>query len=99
MVAAVLALALGLVLVFALRLALGPDPNARDPQIAGWMPVGYVARTWDIPPPVLAEALGLPPGSAPRRSLRSLAEDRGEPVEALIARLHAAIAAHRAGGP
>jgi len=99
LVAALAVLALVLTLAFALRLALGPAPGARDPDLAGWMPLGYVAQTWDIPREVLAEALGLEPGAAPRRSLRSLADDRGEPVEALLARIAAAIAAHRAAAP
>jgi len=99
----VIALTLGLALVlalgFALRLAFGPSPHDRDPELAGWMPVGYVAQTWNIPREVLAEALGLEPGAAPRRSLRSLAEDRGETLESLLARIEAAITAHRAAPP
>lgn len=88
-----------LVVVFAIRLTFGAWywSSHADQAIEGWMPVGYVARSWDVPRPVLAEAIGLAPGDAPRRSLSAIAAERGEPVEALIARLEAAIAAHRVG--
>jgi hypothetical protein len=99
LIAAILAVALVLALGFALRLAFGPSPDARDPDLAGWMPLGYVAHTWDIPRDVLAQALGLEPGATPRRNLRRLAEERGEPLDRLLARVEAAILAHRGTAP
>lgn len=94
-------LALVLVLAFGVRVATGwlGWRGQSDPPLADWMPMGYVARSWDIPREVLAEALGIPPGSAPRRTLAQIAADRGETPEALIARIEAAIAAHRAAAP
>jgi hypothetical protein len=90
--------ALALTLVFVLRLALGALhwSEMPDAQIEGWMPVGMVAQSWDVPRDLLAEAIGIPPGTAPRRSLAWIAEARGEDVDALIARIEAAIASHRA---
>jgi hypothetical protein len=92
-------LALALTLFFALRLGMGALMWTAEPDAAieGWMPVGYVARSWDVPRDVLAEAIGIPPGSAPRQSLARIAEERGESLEELIARISAAIAAHREG--
>lgn len=90
-------LALVLVVFFAARLTFGViywNANQSRP-IEPWMPVGYVARSWNVPPKTLAEALGLEPGALPRRSLERIASEQGEPVEVLIARLEAAIAGHR----
>lgn len=90
-------LALVLVALFAARLTFGViywNANQSRP-IEPWMPVGYVARSWDVPPETLAEALGLEPGALPRRSLERIASEQGLPVEVLIARLEAAIAGRR----
>jgi len=95
------ALALALALFFALRIAVSmvywSDPAQRDPVIEGWMPVGYIARAWDVPREVLAEALDLAPGAAPRQSLARIAAEQGVSVEVLKARLALAIAEQRAG--
>lgn len=98
LLAAGFALALVLTLVFAVRLGLGALhwSAARDATIEGWMPVGHVARSWDVPRETLAEAIGIDPGSAPRQSLARIAATRGESLEAVIARIEAAIAAARA---
>jgi len=70
-------------------------PSSRDMGIEGWMPVGYIARSWDIPRETLAEALGIEPQSAPRRSLASIAAEQGVSVDVLQARITLAIARHR----
>jgi hypothetical protein len=92
-------LAFALTLVFAIRLTLSAvhwsDPDSRDAPIEGWMPLGYVARSWEIPRDVLAESLNLDPGTQPRRNLEQIAEDRGVPLETLVEVLRQAIAAHR----
>lgn len=72
-----------------------PEPDA---PVAGWMTPRYVAMSWDVPRDVVAEALGVDLGEgAGRESLAGLAEERGVPVETLVADLEAAIAAHRDG--
>lgn len=97
--AAGLAAMLALTLAFALRLGFvagywsGTPP--RDPTIEAWMPVGYIARSWDVPREVLAEALGIAPGSSPRQSIGRIAGDQGESAEVLIVRIDAAIRAYR----
>ncbi len=99
---AVFLLALALTLFFAIRLSLGAMhwSTARDATIEGWMPVGYVARSWDVPRDLLAEAIGIEPGSAQRQSLAWIAREQGESLEGMIARIEAAIAVQRgrAGG-
>ncbi len=96
-------LALVLVLLFGLRLIVAAhywsQPAHTDRPIEGWMPVGYVAMSWDVPREVLAETLGIEPGSQAHKSLATLASERGVGVEVLTAQLLAAIAAHREGAP
>lgn len=91
--------ALGLTLFFGARLTLGAIywSNHRDQPIEGWMPLRYVGRSWSVPPEVIAEALGIEPGTLPRRSLSQIARDRGIPEAELIARIIAAIAQARGG--
>lgn len=92
------ALALVLALAFALRLGVSViywGANQSRP-IEPWMPVGYVARSWDVPREALAEALDLEPGALPHASIQRIASQRNEPVADVIARLEAAVAAHRA---
>lgn len=64
----------------------------RDRPIEGWMPIGYIAQSWDVPRDRLARAIELEPGAFQRKSLAHIAEERGEPVEVLIARIETAIA-------
>lgn len=90
------------VLFFALRLALftiyWSDPVRRDAIIEGWQTPGYVAMSWKVPRPVVANALGLGEGDRPRRSLDDIASERGVSTEELIRALEAAIADFRASG-
>lgn len=70
------------------------DPQNRDLAIEGWMPVRYVARSWDVPPEVLGEALELAPGT--RMTVSDIANARSKDVATIRAELMAAIAAWRA---
>ncbi|WP_157966215.1 hypothetical protein [Oceanibium sediminis] len=72
------------------------DPAHSDQAVAGWMTPRYVARSWDVPPEVIAEALGVPL-ERPRRplTLEDIASAQGESVEAVAARVEAAIDAYR----
>lgn len=86
-------------LFLALRIGLATlywsSPTSHEMAIEGWMPVGYIAQSWDIPRETLAEALGIEPGSAPRRSLASIAAEQGVSVDELKTRISLAIARHR----
>lgn len=95
-------LALALTLLFAVRITLSAvhwnDPENSDAPIEGWMPLGYVARSWDVPRETLADALNIEPGTVARRTLDRIADDQGLPVETLILTLQQAITAHREAG-
>ncbi|MBF9031960.1 hypothetical protein HKCCE3408_16295 [Rhodobacterales bacterium HKCCE3408] len=85
---------------FAVRTVLGviywADPGHRDQPIAGWMTPRYVAMSWDVPPEVVGEALGLTRDAGRPGPLEEIAAARGTSVEALATELQAAIDAYRA---
>lgn len=92
--------AAGLTLIFGVRTVLyavyWADPDKRDQVIAYWMTPRYVARSWDVPPAVVAEAIGVTMERSRRpQTLEDIAEARGETVEALAARIDAAILSYR----
>jgi hypothetical protein len=74
-------------------------PLHRDEPIERWMPVNYVAHSYDVPPEVLWSALGLPdPRTEKRRDMRPLsaiATARGQSFEQVRATLEEAIARTR----
>jgi hypothetical protein len=73
------------------------DPASRDAAIEGWMPLRYVARSWDVPPEAIGAALGLEEVPGARRSVAELAAERGQTVPEMAAEIRAAIMAIRAG--
>ena len=75
------------------------DPARRDAVIEGWQTPGYVAMSWKVPRPVVADALGLEEGERARISLENLAKERGVPTAELIRELEAAITNFRAASP
>lgn len=101
--AAALAAALLIAAVFALRLthaALTWQAVPEDAALAGWMTPRYVVQSWDVPPALVAETLGLERDGIGRRvTLEALAEARGVPPATLVEALEAAISTHRAGRP
>jgi len=68
----------------------------RDEAIRPWMSVGYVARSYHVPPPVLYRAIDLNAVPRDRRPLREIALEQNRPVEAVITDLQKAIADFRA---
>ncbi|WP_323036952.1 hypothetical protein [Pararhodobacter sp.] len=93
-------IALGLTLFFGVRTTLSAlywhDPEHNDQAIAGWMPVGYIGRSWDLPREVVAEAVGVEPSRSRRLSIAQIAEERGVPVNQLIDQISTAIDIYRA---
>ena len=93
-------LALVVTLGFGLRFAAGvvywANPANRDQPVEAWMPVGFVARSWQVPPEFLAEALGIPESERTRQTLEQIARARGTPVAEVIVTLETAIAGWRA---
>lgn len=94
------ALALLVTLGFGLRLVASlvywSNPANRDQPVESWMPLGFVARSWQVPPEVLVQALGLSPDERPRQTLEQIARAQGQPVAEVVATLEAAIDTWRA---
>lgn len=80
---------------FAVRLTMftiyWSDPARREQPIEGWMTPGYVAMSWDVPKPIVAEAAGLSGTEGRRIRLDDIAAERGIPLEALIDEIEGAI--------
>ncbi len=100
MLVGVLAVAAIAAAVFAIRLATSTANWRQPPQpfepIAAWMTPRYVARSWQVPPEVVADALALQrDGNGRRITLSELAAQQGVEPEALIVTLVDAITAYR----
>ena len=63
----------------------------RDEEIRGWMPVGYVAHSYRVPPHVLYQALGLPHRPPDKRPLREIARAQNRSMDEVKAVLQDAI--------
>lgn len=63
----------------------------RDEQIRGWMPVGYVAHSYRVPPHVLYQALGLPHKPPDKRPLSEIARAQNRSLDEVRAILENAI--------
>ena len=61
-----------------------------DEPIRPWMNLGYIARSYNVPPWVLSQALGLPP-KPDRRPIREIARAQNRSVNEVIAILEDAI--------
>jgi membrane protein DedA with SNARE-associated domain len=61
-------------------------------SIRAWMTLGYVASTYQTSNAVLIERLGLPPGTDPNNSLKSLADQTGLSPSVYAQRVQRAIA-------
>lgn len=86
-------LALVITGLFAIRLGrrMADFRQAEAPPIAPWMTVHHTARIYDVPPPVLYEALEIEGSRGDRRPLSAIAREQGKAVEILIARLYTTI--------
>ncbi len=73
------------------------DPSHHEQAIEAWMPIRYVARSWDVPPEVLAEALDIDLESGRRWTVGEVAAQRQTSPEAVADALMAAIQGNRAG--
>jgi hypothetical protein len=69
----------------------------RDEAIAGWMTPRYIAMSWDVPPQVIGDALGITPGGDARRmTVEEYARANGVSVADVAETLATAIEAFRA---
>src|SRR5437016_11342185 len=71
----------------------------RDEPVRPWMSVPYVAHSYRVPPPVLYEALGIPPLPHDRRPIRDIAQQQNRSVDEVISVLQNAIAHERSMHP
>ena len=73
------------------------DPAHQDQPLAGWMTPRYVSRSYDVPPPVILDALEMDRDAAPRRaSLETLAAEQEMTLQEMQTRIDAAVSAWRA---
>ena len=65
----------------------------QDEPIRAWMSLGYVAHSYNVPPWVLRQALGLPQktNGPDRRPIRAIAREQNRSVDEVIAILQDAI--------
>lgn len=70
--------------------------NHRDEKVAGWMPLGYVARAHAVPLAALRRALGLPEDVVDRRPIEAIARERGVATAVFVAEVEQALAAVKA---
>ncbi|HEY8184613.1 MAG TPA: hypothetical protein VIF64_01010 [Pyrinomonadaceae bacterium] len=65
----------------------------QDEPIRPWMNIGYIAHSYNVPPWVLRQALGLPPrtNGPDRRPIREIAREQNRSVEEVISILQDAI--------
>ena len=73
----------------------------QDEPIRSWMSLGYIAHSYDVPPWVLYQALGLPPktGGPDRRPIREIAREQHRSVDEVIVILQDAIVHARPPNP
>lgn len=64
----------------------------RDEPLAGWMTIGYVSHSYDVPPALLREAIGAPAATPDRRPVAEIASGLGLTTDEALALLREAIA-------
>ena len=70
-----------------------------DEPIRPWMSVPYIARSYDVPPRVLFDALAVEPGTNVHRPLAAIAQEQNRPIVLVMADVRAAIARYRMAAP
>lgn len=69
----------------------------REAEIAPWMTVGYIGRSWGLDPVEIDTRAGLPlPVRGQPLSLEEIARDRGVPVAEIVALVTATVTAMKA---
>ena len=71
------------------------DPEHFDQPVEGWMTPRYIVHSWQLTPEEVMDIIGDGPMPSKRHTLEEIAEDRGIPLETLIANLTKALEAHR----
>lgn len=69
------------------------NPDHQNQQVQGWMTVGYIGKSWSLPPREIDLIAGLPaPVKGKPFTLDQIARDRGVPVSEVIAQVEQALA-------
>ncbi|GEO85649.1 MULTISPECIES: hypothetical protein [Alphaproteobacteria] len=88
---------------FLLSILYWSDPAHRNQPLEGWMTIGYVAHSYDVPRDRLMEILNLQPSDnqnkRARPTLERIARDQGQSLDAFEIDVKAAIALLRAQEP
>jgi len=72
------------------------NPAHQDVVISGWMTPRYIARSYQVDPDLLFDALDFDPAPGRPLTLRDIADTTGRSLPELSAELQAAISAARA---
>lgn len=76
------------------------DPQHQDQTLAGWMTPRYVARSYDVPPTIIRDALFLGLDGPPMRtSVAAIAADNNVTLTELQVRVDQAVNAWRKANP
>lgn len=75
------------------------DRSHLEETPAPWMTLGYVGRSWRVPPPELARALGVEPMAVRGLTISEIARARGVPDSVILAELTARLAPERPAAP
>lgn len=59
--------------------------------VQAWMTPGYILRSYGIAPEVMAQTLGLDPGSARGKTLEEIAAAQGIPLDRLLEAVQAVV--------
>lgn len=98
----VLAIALVAFVWFSARIVLNfvyfNDPRHQDQALKAWMTPRYVAMSYDLPRPVVAEILELDMTAMKRPRMADIAREQGVTLQELNERVRAAAKAYRDGG-
>lgn len=70
------------------------DPRHQNQPLEYWMTPRYVVMSYDLPPPIVDEVMGLRPKIDKRKPLTRVLEDLGITLEELQTRINEAQAAH-----
>jgi hypothetical protein len=84
-----------LTLFFAIRILSGAIYWSQHKQesVRPWMTIGYIGKSWDLPPRVIDETAGLPlPVDGRPFTIQEIADQRGVPPAEIIAQVEQAIA-------
>lgn len=88
---AAFALSIVVIVIFGIRAFHQAPRKKSSERIRPWMSIKYVAHAHRVPPQALYEALGLPPKTQDKRSIKQIARAQNLPVDEVILALQQAI--------